>query len=221
MNLRRKIAIAVSLTLVLVFISYTTYSSYTEPQNIEPFYINNAKAVDYNSLLSPGTSNYSFPVKSGDNFADIYVSFLAGDLFDPLWNTTNISTTNYFGNYLSTVLLSVTYANASVSGALPTFSFYLSNYTFQTNFPYLLMPMQIAPYYTSAVVISYGKTITPSHGFYVGSRIPFFNYTGLYGMHTFWLNMTINPYVSYGPYYSNWSPVRVSFWWTEDLVYVN
>ena len=165
-------------------------------------------------MITPEITNCSLLVRSDDNSAELYFE-LGGIL--PWSANYSYAAPSLFGSNMDLFFISISYANASFSTPGTGFSFYLSDYSFQSDYPYFMLPMRSQGYYPLGAAWNNGVLITPSRGCELMSSGPIYNSTGILGLHEFWVNFTIHPMLYFGPYYTLWSPIHMSVNWVDNF----
>ncbi len=212
--MKRSIRIVVVAVIVLGFISYTTFSAVWGPKQQKAYYPGKDMFHFGGVNFSPALNNSELRVHSGSDSAVLYFSYTGVLLW---YDNTSMYAPGWFGHMGDFFDLSISYANTSISTPGMAFSFYLTNYSFHSSDPYILMPMHYQGYYPQGLTIQNNVVVTPSRGHELIAEGAIYNSTGIFGVHQFWVNFTIHPVLKFGPYYSSWTPIKMSISWFDNF----
>jgi len=219
MNRKKMWGIIISLIIVFGFISYIISYEVASEMN-KPFPMREVFGVDprtvgENFSYDPGTSNYTITARSGSDSSSFYFLFPGG-----LYDMSNLTLPRWFlGITYSDMYADVTYDNVSLPNTDSGFSFFVTNFSLNFDTPFIVTPLSVSGYFPNGMTYTNGKLVTESSGYQLGSpSITFYNFTGLYGVHHYWLNFTINPFVYSGPYRTYWNALPISIMFTVDIL---
>ena len=233
-SMKKKISIAIAVLLIFTAIGFTAYDAETEPYHIRVFHHPFSRTEGIGGLVVPKT--YGGPNKYGGYVQIQYYNLTAfGNsiemaiyLVPNLWGTEVVNLTN--GSYLGPAVIASEFAvwiqneslhfpytsitlnvssvvmgvNGTVFNATPGFS--------GRNFDnFLWMTIDYGGGTYSGEIDSYWAEYGSTYSNATREIIP--------GNYTFYLNVTVDPVVSVGPYYFSSSPFTARLTFIQDYVF--
>lgn len=216
MNNRRKLLISFGSVAVALIVVGTTLLSYSfEPAVIHPFNPTGYGVATKGISYSEPVYNNSFNIVAGNDHGLVHITY-GSTLVQQAGNISANLSKDYIYGALSWVFSCFfTITNESVGTSGTTLSFYVENFSLNSNNTTLLFPMSAFDNYLSPANATPGRQITFSNQIHIISSTVLINLVHLRGPTDFWFNFTVVPVMELGPYYVSGTPVALSVSWTD------